>query len=57
MNTRSLALSYLKKAESRLDVLDLLYKKTEEYSNKDARKAIRDARFVVAITENLVQPD
>jgi HEPN domain-containing protein len=137
MNNRTLALSYLKKANDRLDVLDLLYKKrafsdvireaqeivelslksmlrfvgveppkihdvgglllehkdkfpkpvsrrverlaliskilrkerelafygdidfipTEEYTNQDARKAIKDAMFVVATTKTLVEPD
>jgi hypothetical protein len=137
MNNRTLAMSYLKKANDRLDVLDLLYKKrafsdvireaqeivelslksmlrlvgveppkihdvgglllehkdkfprtvfrrlkrlaliskilrkerelafygdidfipTEEYTNQDARKAIKDARFVVATTKTLVEPD
>ncbi len=137
MNNRTLALSYLKKANDRLDVLDLLYKKrafsdvireaqeivelslksmlrlvgveppkihdvgglllehkdklpktvsrrlerlaliskilrrerelafygdidfipTEEYTNQDARKAIKDARFVVATTKTLVESD
>ena len=134
MNNRTLALSYLKKAEDRLDVLDLLYKKrahsdvireaqevvelslksmlrlvgveppkihdvgglllehkdkfpktvarnlkrlsliskvlrkerelafygdidfipTEEYTTQDARKAIKDARFVVATAKTLI---
>ncbi len=137
MNNRTLALSYLKKAKDRLDILDLLYKKrafsdvireaqeivelslksmlrlvgveppkihdvgglllehkdkfpkrvarnlprlariskvlrrerelafygdidfipTEEYTSQDARKAIKDARFVVATTETLIDPD
>jgi len=137
MNNRTLALSYLKKAKYRLDILDLLYKKrafsdvireaqeivelslksmlrlvgveppkihdvgglllehkdkfpkrvarnlprlariskvlrrerelafygdidfipTEEYTSQDARKAIKDARFVVATTETLIDPD
>lgn len=137
MNNTTLALSYLKKADVRLDVLDLLYKKkafsdvireaqeivelslksmlrsvgieppkihdvgglllehkdkfpkavsrrlerlaliskilrkerelafygdidfipTEEYTDRDARKAIKDARFVVATTKSLVKPD
>jgi len=137
MNNRTLALSYLKKAEARLDVLDLLYKKrafsdvireaqevvelslksmlrlvgveppkihdvgglllehkdkfpnrvarnlkrlsliskvlrkerelafygdidfipTEEYTGQDARKAIKDARFVVATAKTLINVD
>jgi len=137
MNNRTLALSYLKKAADRLDVLDLLYKKrafsdvireaqevvelslksmlrlvgveppkihdvgglllehkdkfpktvarnlqrlsriskvlrkerelafygdidfipTEEYTSQDARKAIKDARFVVATAKTLIDPD
>ncbi len=137
MNNRTLALSYLKKAEDRLDVLDLLYKKrafsdvireaqevvelslksmlrlvgveppklhdvgglllehkdkfpktvarnlqrlsriskvlrkerelafygdidfipTEEYTSQDARKAVKDARFVVATAKTLINAD
>lgn len=36
---------------------DIDFIPTEEYTNQDARKAIKDARFVVATTKTLVEPD
>lgn len=56
MTNLDLAASYLRKAQVRLEVLDLLafhgdidFVPSEEYSRSDADSAIEAARFVVGV--------